>query len=46
MLSTSRLLLIGYTAFGSFFWALVLGTGMSLLLERDKLRELQDTRDE
>jgi len=32
---------ISLFGFGPFFWALVLGTGISFLLERDKLQELR-----
>src|SRR5215210_3222586 len=32
---------ISILGFGPFFWALVIGTGISFLLERDKLQELR-----
>jgi benzoate membrane transport protein len=32
---------ISILGFGPFFWALVIGTGVSFLLERDKLQELR-----
>jgi predicted benzoate:H+ symporter BenE len=32
---------ISILGFGSFFWALVIGTGVSLLLERDELQVLR-----
>lgn len=32
--------------FGSFLWALVIGTGISMLLERKKWRSLQDEREQ
>jgi benzoate membrane transport protein len=32
---------ISILGFGSFFWALVIGTGVSLLLERDELQALR-----
>jgi benzoate membrane transport protein len=43
VIAFSDLSLLG---FGSFFWALLLGTGISLLLEREELRELQVETDE
>jgi benzoate membrane transport protein len=33
---------ISFLGFGSYFWSLVIGTGISLLLERDALRALRD----
>lgn len=33
---------ISFLGFGNYFWSLVLGTGISLLLERDELRALRD----
>jgi benzoate membrane transport protein len=36
---------ISFLGFGPFFWALVIGTGVSLLLERDGIRELRGRLD-
>ena len=36
---------ISILGFGPFFWALVIGTGVSMLLERDELRTLRSTAD-
>ena len=33
---------ISFLGFGNFFWSLVIGTGISLLLERDGLRQLRE----
>jgi benzoate membrane transport protein len=35
---------ISFLGFGSYFWSLVIGTGISMLLERDALRALRDKR--
>jgi benzoate membrane transport protein len=37
---------ISLLGFDSYFWSLVIGTGVSMLLERDGLRELYRQRDE
>lgn len=42
VIAASNISLLG---FGAFFWALVIGTAISLLLERDELRELRDKID-
>jgi benzoate membrane transport protein len=34
---------ISFLGFGPFFWSLVIGTGISLLLERDELIRLRKT---
>lgn len=42
-ISLSKISILG---FGPFFWALVIGTGVSMLLERDELRTLRSTVNE
>jgi benzoate membrane transport protein len=37
---------ISFLGFGSYFWSLVIGTGVSMLLEPDRLRELQAAESE
>jgi len=37
---------ISFLGFGNYFWSLVIGTAVSLLLERDALRTLQEKQDE
>ena len=37
---------ISFLGFGPFFWSPVIGTGVSLLLERDELQKLRDRKDE
>lgn len=37
---------ISFLGFGNYFWSLVMGTGVSLLLERDELRALRRQREE
>lgn len=37
---------ISFLGFGNFFWSLVIGTGVSLLLERDGLRTLRSKEEE
>jgi benzoate membrane transport protein len=34
---------ISILGFGPFFWALVIGTGVSLVLERDELQTLRSS---
>jgi benzoate membrane transport protein len=36
---------ISFLGFGNYFWSLVVGTGVSLLLERDGLRLLREEED-
>ncbi len=37
---------ISFLGFGPFFWSPVIGTGISLLLERDELQKLRNRKDE
>jgi len=37
---------ISFLGFGNYFWSLVIGTGVSLLLEREGLRALRDEGDD